>query len=56
MWCSFIQKDINQITRPLQVHFLGSLSPFFVLKNCVVSLVTMENGTCEQLATKTTDF
>ena len=31
-------------------------NPLFVLKNCVVSLVTFQNGTCEQLAIKATDF
>ena len=55
MWCSFailtcIHKDFD-----LQQFLEASLS-FFVLKNCVVSLVTLQNGTCEQLATRTTDF
>ena len=48
--------DHLQRTRPLRVNFWGSLCPFFLLKNCMVSLLTSQNGTCEQLATKATDL
>ena len=56
MWCSLTQKDITKNLDFSKCIFWGLSLLFFVLKNCVVSLVTLQNGTCEQLATKTADF
>ena len=36
-------------------QFLRPLSSFFVLINCVVSLLTLQNSNCEKLATQITD-
>ena len=56
MRCSLTQEDITKEQDISKCIFFGSLSPFFVMKNYVVSLVTWQNGTCQHLATKTKDF
>ena len=47
---NYIQKDFV-----VQQVFEACLA-FFRFENCVVSLVTLQNVTCEQLVTKTKDF
>ena len=44
------------VSRILDVDHKQDLRPLSFLKNSVVSLMTLQNATCEQLATKSSDL